>query len=450
MGISPQNRVFEHISSMEAEIANGLARLVEVPSVAGDTVAAATAAACVAEMCSRAGFVAECWDTPGPSVVFAEIPAPPGMPTVLFYGHYDVQPPDPLDAWESPPFEPTVRDGALYGRGAGDNKGQFVAHIFAVEALRATVGCPVGVKLLIEGEEEIGSPHLPALVDAQRARLGCDLAVTADGPYHASGQPLIILGVRGLLFLEASVHGAQRDLHSGSNGGTAPAPARILTRALAELWDAEGQVAVPGFYNHVRPPTPPEAELIAALALAGADAGDGQQPADAAAWRKIMFEPNLNIAGISCGYTGPGIKTIIPHQAGAKIDVRLVADQDPEEIYALLTNFLGERGVATERLAAVPPSRTPAANPFTRPIRDAVAAAWERPPLVQPRLGGTTPDFVFTRRLGVPSLLVPYAPPDMHHHAPNERMELSALYRGVRTSAAICLQLAASSRPLSS
>ena len=133
---------------MEAEIANGLARLVKVPSVAGDTAAAATAAACVADMCTRAGFVVESWNTPGPPAVFAEIPAPPGMPTVLFYGHYDVQPPDPVDAWESPPFEPTVRDGALYGRGAGDNKGQFVAHIFAIEALRATVGCPSAVELL--------------------------------------------------------------------------------------------------------------------------------------------------------------------------------------------------------------------------------------------------------------------------------------------------------------
>ena len=198
------------------------------------------------------------------------------------------------------------------------------------------------VKLLIEGEEEIGSPHLSALVDAQRARLECDLAVTADGPYHGSGQPLIILGVRGLLFVEASVHGAQRDLHSGSNGGTAPAPARILTRALAELWDAEGHVAVPGFYDRVLPPTPPESELVAALAEVDAD--NGAQSTDAAAWRKIMFEPNLNIAGICCGYTGPGIKTIIPHKASAKIDVRLVADQDPEQIYALLRDFLGERG----------------------------------------------------------------------------------------------------------
>jgi acetylornithine deacetylase/succinyl-diaminopimelate desuccinylase-like protein len=355
---------------------------------------------------------------------------------VLFYGHSDVQPPEPLEAWESPPFAPRVRDGALYGRGAGDNKGQFVAHIFALRALRDTVGCPIGVKLLIEGEEEMGSPNLPAVVEEHRERLACDVAITADGPYHTAGHPLVILGVRGLLFVEATLQGASRDLHSGSHGGIAPAPARTLTRALARLWDDDGRVAVPGFYDDVREPSARERALARDLPVMS------EAPARLHDWEKVMFLPNVNIAGISCGYTGAGIKTVIPHRVGAKIDVRLVADQDPDDVFRRLRAFFAEHGIDLARRAAVPPSRTPPDNPFTDAVVTAVRAAWERDVYIQPRLGGTTPDFVFTRTLGVPSLLVPYAPPDMHHHAPNERMELEALWRGVRTSASICLQLA--------
>jgi acetylornithine deacetylase/succinyl-diaminopimelate desuccinylase-like protein len=165
----------------------------------------------------------------------------------LLYGHYDVQSPEPLEAWDSPPVVPTRRHGAVFGRGAGDNKGQFLAHIFALRALRDTVGCPLGVKLLIEGEEESGSPHLAALIAAHRDDLDCDVAITADGAYHSAGHPLIVLGVRGLLYLDLSAQGASRDLHSGSNGGIAPTPARALVRALASLWNSDDRVAVPGF-----------------------------------------------------------------------------------------------------------------------------------------------------------------------------------------------------------
>ena len=434
--------VFDRIKALEPEIVAALCRLVEIPSVSGDRAAAQAAAEAVVDLCTRAGFSAETWDTPGAPAVFAQIEAPRGAPVLLLYGHYDVQPPEPLQEWESPPFTATVRDGAVYGRGAGDNKGQFLAHIFAVRALRETLGCPVGVKLLIDGEEESGSPNLAGLVAARRQRLACDVAVTADGPFHPGGHPLIILGVRGLLYLEVSARGESRDLHSGSNGGIAAAPARALARGLASLWADDDGVAVPGFYDDIVPPTPAELRLADELAAIEPAAGQAG-PQDAAAWRRIMFEPNVNIAGIVAGYGGAGVKTVIPHRASAKIDVRLVADQDPDRIFACMEDHLAASGLETRRLAAVPPSRTPLDNRFVAPVRRALLAAWERPPHIQPRLGGTTPDFVFTRELGVPSLLVPYAPPDMHHHAPNERMDLEALQRGVRTSAAICLELAA-------
>ncbi len=433
--------VFDRIAALQPRVVDELRNLIAIPSVSGDRTAAEAAARAVAGLCADAGFSSEVWETAGMPVVFAEIEGPQGAPVVLFYGHYDVQPADPVDAWHSPPFEPTVREGAVYGRGAGDNKGQFLAHIYAVQALRETTGCPVGVKLLIEGEEESGSPSLPALVARQKHRLDCDVAVTADGPYHPDGHPLVILGVRGLLYLDVEVRGASRDMHSGSSGGITPAPGRTLARGLASLWGADDRVAVPGFYRDVLAPT--AAELAAADRLPPFSLQPGFSPAGSNPWHRVMFEPNLNIAGIRCGYSGPGMKTVVPHRASAKLDVRLVAEQDPDDVFERLRSFLADAGLKATRRAAVPPSRTPLESSYVPPIRRAVDVAWERPSFVQPRLGGTTPDFVLTRELGVPSVIVPYGPPDMHHHAPDERMDLDALHRGVRTSAALCVHLAA-------
>jgi len=437
MGDATDERVFERITALRGDLLDAVRHLVAIPSVAGDIDASRDAARATAELCRASGLSAEVWRGSGAPVVFAEMPAPEDAPTVLLYGHYDVQPPDPLDAWDSPPFAPEIRDGAMFGRGSGDNKGQFAAHLFGLRALNETAGCPIGVKVLIEGEEEMGSPTLAEVVEQHREQLACDLVLTADGPYQTGNQPLIILGVRGLLYVDVGAAGAERDLHSGSHGGTAPTPARSLVQALADLWDERGRVAVPGFYDRVRVPAREELELASLLA-----GSDSSTSSTAAHWRRLMFEPNLNIAGLTAGYGGPGVKTIVPHRADAKLDVRLVADQDPEEILALLRGFLAERGIDVHRRAAVPPSRTPADSPFIEPIRDAVTAAWGRAPLTQPSLGGTTPDYVFTQRLGVPSVLVPYGPPDMHHHAPNERMEIEAMLRGARTTVAICRRLA--------
>ena len=432
--------VFDAIATRDEAIVAALIELVDIPSVAAAPARLEEAAAAVGRQAAAAGFAVELWPTAGAPVVFAEIPAPDGAPVLLFYGHYDVQPAEPLEAWRSPPFNATVRDGAVYGRGAGDNKGQLLAHIEAMRALRATGGCPVGVKLLVEGEEEVGSPNLAAIVREKASRLQCDVAITADGPFHADGRPMIVFGVRGLVYLEAVAEGAGRDLHSGSHGGWAPAPARMLIRALADLWDETGAVTVPGFYDDVRPATAAELELARRLPAPGA-AGRG---ADGDGWVTLMFQPNLNISGIAAGYAGAGMQTIVPARATAKLDVRLAADQDPDRIYGLLRRRLAADGIEVRRIAAVPPSSTPVDNPFTAPVARALEAATGEPPWLQPRLGGTTPDFVFTRILAVPSLIVPYGPPDMHHHAPNERLALTALRRGVRSSAAICLALAES------
>ena len=433
--------VFCRVDGLQKQVVENLSRLVEIPSIAGHAEACRAAASAVADLCKDAGFRVEVWEGPGAPALFAEIPAPDNSPTVLFYGHYDVQPVEPLDAWVTPPFEPTIRDGALFGRGAGDNKGQFLCHIAALKALQDTVGCPIGVKLLIEGEEEIGSPHLEDLVASNLDRLSCDVAITADGPHHADGHPLIIFGVRGLLFMDVTISGAPRDLHSGSNGGIAPAPTHELVDALAAMWNKDGSVAIPHFYDNIVRPTYTEHRLAEQLPYpnwtGGETSGDRTAPSP---WSRLMFEPNLNIAGLTSGYNGAGVKTVIPRRARAKIDVRLVANQDPNKVYVSFRRFLEQRGVEVSLLAAVPPSRTPIDTPVAAPVQRAIEASWNHSPLLQPRLGGTTPDFVFTRTLGVPSLLVPYAPADMHHHAPNERIPLESLYRGVRTTAAICLE----------
>ena len=404
---------------------------------------------------AAAGLRPQLWSSAGAPVVFGEWPAPPGRPTILFYGHYDVQPAEPLEDWDSPPFEPSIRDGALYGRGAGDNKGQLLAHLAAVTELLARDDLGVGVKFLIEGEEEIGSPHLADVVRAHRDDLAADLALTADAPVHDDGRPVVIFGVRGLLYLEVSLDGAPRDLHSGNRGGIAPTPAWTLVHALAALRAPDGRITVPGFYEAVRQPDEAEQAMIEALPVdaermeadlgaSGAARWQHAAPWQTSPWEALGFQPNCNIAGLTAGYQGQGTKTVIPSRASAKVDFRLVADQDPETVFAAVKCQLEHSapGIRVRRTASVPPSATSPSTPLAAPVIEAVRSATGVDPLLRPRLGGTTPDFVFTRILGMPSILVPYGPPDMNHHAPNEKMTLAALQRGVACSLEICRRLA--------
>jgi len=401
-----------------------------------------------AELLRQAGLEVRTWDSPGAPLVFAQRPAPAGAPTVLIYGHYDVQPADPLDLWRSSPFEASVRDGAVFGRGAGDNKGQLLAHIVAIAELIRGGDLGIGVKFLVEGEEEVGSPHIAAVAAAHRAELSADLAITADAPRHTDGAPLVIFGVRGLLYLELRLEGARSDLHSGNRGGVAPLPAWNLVHVLSSLRDASGRVLVPGFYDDVREPSVAERRLLSTTPVNPAQMARDmglEKLATEQVWDALMFQPTFNLAGINSGYSGPGIKTIIPHRAGCKIDVRLVADQDPERIFAAIRSAIRavDANASIDLLAAVPPSATPLDTSLAAPVIRAISQAHGRAPILRPRLSGTTPDYVFTRVLGIPSLLVPYGPPDMNHHAPNERMTLEALDMGVRCTIAICTELAA-------
>ncbi len=425
-----------------------LQRFVAVASVSARGELLEEGARAAAEIAAACGFETETWRGEGAPVVFASVSVPNATRTVLFYGHYDVQPPEPLELWSSPPFEATLRDGALYGRGTADNKGQLLAHLLAVGWLRDRGELCVNVKVLIEGEEEIGSPTISAIADKHRDQLQADLAITADGPVHDDGRPVVIFGVRGLLYVEIETRGANRDLHSGNRGGLAPSPAWNLVNLLSELREPGGTVRVPGFYDCVRPPTDDELAMMAALPLDRAgllkDLGVERFPrAELHPWETLMFEPTFNICGLYSGYAGPGAKTVIPHRAACKIDMRLVPDQDPDEIWELLCARVEkiDPSARLRRLASVAPSSTPPNTPLASLVVASVRAATNQEPWMRPRLGGTTPDTVFTRVLGLPSLSVPYASPDMNNHAPNEKMTLEALRRGIRCSAAICREL---------
>lgn len=401
-----------------------------------------------------AGLQATLWHERGAPVVFGHQPAPPGAPTILFYGHYDVQPAEPLDQWLTPPFEGVLRDGAVYGRGAGDNKGQLLAHIGAVRALREAGRLGVGVKFLVEGEEEIGSPNLGAVTRQHRSELHADVAITSDAPVHDDGNPVIIFGVRGLLYVQLDIGRPAADLHSGNRGGLAPTPAWELVHALATLRRPDGRVAIPGFYDQVRAATDTEKEMLRRLPfdrqrmLAQLEIKRFPGDADADPWGALMFQPALNISGLTGGYAGPGAKTVIPGEASCKLDVRLVADQDPTAVLDNLSRHLADvaPGIRVQTIASVPPSATEPTTPIAAPIIEAVHRASGHPPWLRPRLGGTTPDYVFTEVLGIPSLLIPFGPPDMNHHAANEKMTVQALRRGIRCSLAICEQLASQPR----
>lgn len=428
-----------------------LLELLRQPSISGRPEETADCAQLLQRILRDSGIDTRILATGGAPVVFGELAGRSPF-TVLFYGHYDVQPPEPLDAWRSPPFEPTLRDGRVYARGAGDNKGQLLAHVLAVRAFLETEGTPpVSVKFVFDGEEESGSPHLAAFVERNRKLLASDLVYTADGGYHESGRPLVCLGVRGILTVELEARGAARDLHSGNLGNLVPNPAWMLVDLLRTMRAPGGRVAVEGFYDAVRDPTDVELELLARVPFdreqftrsVGLSETDIRDATDYC--RRLMFEPTFDISGFTSGHTGSGVRTIIPATAAARVDIRLVADQEPDRILRLLEAHVRAHapGVTVRPLGAMRPSKTPAELPVTRRIVDAVAAARGLEPVVVPCLGGSLPDSVWTKLLGAPSVIVPYANADESNHAPNENLELEAFYAGIRTSIHVLAALAA-------
>jgi acetylornithine deacetylase/succinyl-diaminopimelate desuccinylase-like protein len=382
-------------------------------------------------------------------LIYADWLHAPGKPTVVCYGHYDVQPPDPLELWESPPFEPTVRNGNIYARGACDDKGQMYAHVKAMEALRATNAgkLPVNIKFLVEGEEEVGGESISRYVPAHRDKLKGDVALISDTELFADGVPTLCLGLRGLIYTEIEAQGAARDLHSGMFGGAAPNAIYGLIELLAKAKDADGHILIPGMYDDVAPPEKKEvaswnelpfseSEFLKNEVGASALTGEPEESVLARLWARPTFE----VHGIAGGFTGAGAKTVIPAKAVAKVSMRLVPHQKPEKIVAAYKRWVQDnapKGIQTSVrvLSANPPISV---NPHHAAI-DTAAKAFSDVmgrPTVFTRSGGSIPIVgEFARHLGIPTVLMGFGLPDDGLHSPNEKYRISNYYLGIRTVA---------------
>lgn len=441
--------VFEHAEARYEQYLAQLKELVAIPSVStlpDRQPDVQRAAAWLAAHLRDIGMTrAEVIPTAGHPIVYAEWLGAPGAPTVLVYGHYDVQPPDPLDEWRTPPFEPTVRDGHLYARGATDDKGQIFAQIKALDALLAVEGrLPVNVKLLFEGEEEIGSPNLQPFVRERAQQLAADAVLISDSGMPSPDQPAITYGTRGMVYLEIEVRGPRADLHSGSYGGTVQNPANVLCALIAALHNPDGSVAVPGFYDRVRPIDDQER---AELAKAGWTEDQWRRETGAPApWgeagysltERASVRPTLDVNGMWSGFTGAGSKTIIPAKANAKVSCRLVPDQDPAEIDRLLRAYIASIAPDTVTVEITSFQGVPAAvMDRDAPAMKAAAAAFRAGFGAEPvftRAGGTLPILpTFQQALGAPIILMGFGLPDDNIHSPNEKFTLANFRKGIQT-----------------
>ncbi|MBP1848635.1 dipeptidase [Rhizobium halophytocola] len=411
----------------------------------------------LAERLTRAGFDnVERLETGGHPAVYGEILSDPALPTILVYGHYDVQPPDPLEKWLTPPFEPTLRDDRLYARGASDDKGPLLIPVLVAEAYLKTEGrLPVNLKLLVEGEEESGSPHFEATLEAYRAKFDCDLVVSADGAMWRADRPSMTVASRGNVALEVTVTGASKDLHSGRHGGSAPNPIAALAALIASLHGPDGRVTVDGFHDGTLPPDP---KILAAIGAARFDAaayyrdiGIADAPivdGDSLLVRQWL-EPTLEFNGISGGYQGRGTKTVIPASASVKITCRLVAGQKPRAVIDAIERHLTARlptGFSIAFDSDGPGSEAFAIDPDLPALgiaEDILGELLGEKPL-RVAMGATVPiGSAFSRVLGRPAIFFSFATSDEDYHAPNEFFRLSSFRTGMKAWARLLKRLGA-------
>jgi acetylornithine deacetylase/succinyl-diaminopimelate desuccinylase-like protein len=446
MAITDLSDVFAYVDQHQQTF---LARLIDYlrhPGISAYGEGISEVAEYIAGVMHTSGLDVRIMPTAGWPMVFGEYRAQADAPTVLLYGHYDVQPPDPLEEWISPPFEPTVRGGRLYARGVGDNRGQHFAQLLALETLLACCGSlPCNVKVLLEGEEEIGSPHMPEFVNAHREELRASLVIISDGPVHEDGHPIISFGVRGVVDIELRVRGARQDVHSGNWGGVVPNPLWTLVHLLASMKNERGEITIAGFYDNVQPLSELERAALATLPIDIArikqslDISRFDEPQERGYFERLAAWPTLTINGIHGGYGGPGSKTVLPHAAVAKCDIRLVEAQRADEILAKVQAHVQRYAPQVRVIShgAMDPAKTPLDSPFTTPLRQAISAAQGVEPLLVPARGGSLPSYAFTRTLGIPTFGIPYANADESNHAPNENMELARFFAGIKTGAAM-------------
>lgn len=441
---------------VEEEVEKGLPDLFEamrIPTVGAwgiDNLR--TSAGFLQQLLQRDGWETEVVEVPDNVIVFARIGADDDStsPTVLLYGHHDVQPPEPLEAWTSPPFEPVIRDGRLWGRGSSDDKGEFFCHLFAVRALRRTrADVPVQVKLLLDGGEENASPSLDQAVERLRPRLKADFMYSADGPAHIDGRPRISFGFRGTMRMKLRVRTLNHSLHAGAWGNVAPNAAQRLAQVLSSIKGPDGRVTVPGFYDRVRPPNDLERKALnmipfddtEAARMIGARELDG--PPGVPAQDRIQFLPAFNVSGLAAGYVGPGFQGAIPATAEARIAVAFVPDQTAAELYQLLKDHLARVAPEAdlELVSHWPTSRTPLDTPATENVVRAMRLGYGVEPILYPCSGGSAPESLFTEGLGLPSLWGHCANHDQQNHSPDENFDLGYLRSCARTTAALLADL---------
>jgi acetylornithine deacetylase/succinyl-diaminopimelate desuccinylase-like protein len=430
-----------------------LARLCAQPSVSAQGLGITECADLVAAMLGEQGIEAQLVSTAGSPVVFGRV-AGKRPRTLLFYTHYDVQPPEPLELWDSPPFTLTRRNGRLYARGVADDKGHVIARLAAMAAVRDVVGeLPCSMKFFVEGEEEVGSPSIPATIEAHADLFAADACVWEFGSVDYDGRPTQTLGMRGLCYVELSVETAEMDAHSGLAGSLFPNAAWRLVWALNTIKGPDERIRIPGHYDNVRPASARDLEYLTA------------QPDEAEALRKTygltdylhgmsggpewrraaVFEPTATINGITTGYQGPGAKTVLPARASAKVDFRLVPDQTPEEIVPKLRAHLDAEGfpdVQVRYIAGVNPARTDPDHPFVQMSIAAAEEVYGLPANVEPLIGGSGPLHSFIHGLGLPVVSAGVGNPEGRVHAPNENIRVVDFRNGIRHTARIITRFA--------
>lgn len=444
-------KVFQYIHDNEARFMDDLFRFLRCRSISAQNDGVSQCASLLSEMMKEAGIKTTIYPTARHPIVYGEVLTDSRLPTLIIYGHYDVQPPEPYELWDSDPFEPEIRDGYIYARGVSDNKAQLFAHVKGVEAYLKSHGrLPINIKYLFEGEEEIGSPNLEPFCAANRELLKGDLVVMSDSHVHETGRPMLILGLKGLVYLQITLRGANRDVHS-MKGGVIPNPMWRMVSLLNSIRGEDGFIKVEGFYDTVRPLLPLEIEAIKKIPVDNDEimkdldidhflmnrTGDDY-------YYNLIFEPSSSIAGLYGGYQGPGSKTIIPNEVTAKIDFRLVPDQTPEDIIEKIKKHLIKNGFEDAEVVSfgsLRPSRTAIDNAYVPVMAGAIRQAWGEEPIIFPNIGGAGPNYIFQDVLKIPSAVIPFAPFNQNNHSPNECMTMSGYYNGIRTAASLIREM---------
>ncbi len=447
MDIKAVDRYIE--DNLETSISE-LSELLSQPSVAAQNVGIEECAEMVASKLKARGFDVRIMPTGGSPVVFGERKGRSDK-TLIAYDHYDVQPPEPLDLWDSPAFEPSVRDGRLYARGAADNKGNFIERLYAIDAILAAEGeLPCNVKFIVEGEEEIGSVHLEPFIRENQELLSGDVCVWEIGGVDHEGVPIQQVGLRGICYVELRSKTANQDIHSGLGGSIFPNAAWRLVWALATLKDKDENILLPGFYEDVIPPTAREKELLAQqpdmneyyqekFDLSGFLKGIKDPLALAI---EGVYEPTCTICGLTSGYQGEGSKTVLPAEARAKVDFRLVPNQTPEKVLAQLRTHLDSHGfkdIEIIDLGGNPPAKTDPDHPAVKLAVKAAEDVYEKPTRVIPMIGGSGPNFMFQKYLGVPIISSGAGDAESRAHAPNESISLDLYVKGAKHFARILM-----------